>query len=61
MISSITIDSATRMMNESGKAWETEGIIINKLLFQDDIFTVNRTKDIQETRNIIETFQNLKR
>ena len=49
------------MMNEAGKAWEIEGIIINTLLFQDDIFTVNRTKDIQEKRNIIETFQNLKR
>ena len=61
VISSITIDSLTRMMNESGKAWEIEGTKMNPLLFQDDIFAVNRTKDIQETINIIETFQNLKR
>ena len=61
VISSITINSLTRMMNESGKAWEIEGIKMNPLLFQDDIFAVNRTKDIQETINIIETFQNLKR
>ena len=61
VISSITIDSLTRMMNESGKAWEIEGIKMNPLLFQDDIFAVNRTKDIQETINIIETFQKPKK
>ena len=34
---------------------------LNPLLFQDDIFAVNKTGDIQETVKIIETFQNLKR
>ena len=38
-----------------------EGTKMNPLLFQYDIFAVNRIKDIQETINIIETFQNLKR
>ena len=34
---------------------------LNPLLFQDDIFAANKTEEIQETVNIIETFQNLKR
>merc|ERR1711874_538381 len=34
---------------------------INPLLFQDDIIAINKTKDIQKTVNVIETFQHLKR
>ena len=60
-ISALTIDSLTRIIEEHGKVWEIGGIKINPLLFQDDIFAVNKTEDIQETISIIETFQNLKR
>ena len=38
-----------------------DGTRINPLLFQDDIIAINKTKDIQETVNAIETFQHLKR
>ena len=34
---------------------------MNPLLFQDDIFAVNKTCDIKETVKIIEIFQNIKR
>ena len=61
VLSAITIDSLTRIMNNFEKKWNIEGTEIDPLLFQDDIFAVNRTEDIQETVNIIETFQNLKR
>ena len=61
VISALTIDSLTRMMERVEKRWEIGEIKINPLLFQDDIFAVNETKNIQETVNIIETFQNLKK
>ena len=61
VISAITIDSLTRMVEENGKSWEMEGIKINPLLFQDDIFLANKTKEMKESIDIIETFQNLKR
>ena len=61
VLSAITIDSLTRIMNNFEKKWNIEGTEIDPLLFQDDIFAVNRTEDIQETVNVIETFQNLKR
>ncbi|CAL4126002.1 unnamed protein product [Meganyctiphanes norvegica] len=60
VISAITIDSLTRIMNKQ-KTWNIGDIKINPLLFQDDIFAANKTKDIQETVNVIQTFQNLKR
>ena len=61
VISAITIDSLTRILDKCENIWEIEGIKFKPLLFQDDIFAVNKTKDIQKTVNIIETFQNLKR
>ena len=61
VISAITIDSLTRMMDSDRNIWEIEGTKINPLLFQDDIIAINRTKDIQKTVNTIETFQHLKR
>ena len=61
VISAITIDSLTRMVEENGKSWEMEGIKINPLLFQDDIFLANKTKEMKESIDIIETFQTLKR
>merc|ERR1712055_121760 len=61
VISVLTIDSLTRMMERVETRWEIGEIKINPLLFQDDIFAVNETKNMQETVNIIETFQNLKK
>ena len=61
VISAITIDSLTRIIDKCENTWEAQGIKFKPLLFQDDIFAVNKTKDIQKTVNIIETFQNLKR
>ena len=61
IISAITIDSLTRILDKCENIWEVDGTKIKPLLFQDDIITVNRTKDIQKTVNIIETFQHLKR
>ena len=61
VISAITIDSLTRMLDKCESIWEIEGNKINPLLYQEDIIIVNRTKDMQKTVNIIETFQNLKR
>ena len=62
VISSITMDSLTRIMSESGKnIWEIEGIKIYPLIFQDDIIAVNKTEDIQATVEKIEGFQYLKR
>ena len=57
VLSAITIDSLTRIMNNFEKKWNIEGTEIDPLLFQDDVFAVNRTEDIQETVNIIEMFQ----
>ena len=61
VISAITIDSLTRILESNDSIWEIEGTKINPLLFQDDIIAINRTKDIQKTVNMIETFQHLKR
>ena len=61
VISAITIDSLTRILELNENIWEIEGTKINPLLFQDDIIAINRTKDIQKTVNTIETFQHLKR
>ena len=61
VISAMTIDSLTRMLDNCESIWEIEGTKINPLLFQDDIIAINKTKDIQKTVNIIETFQHLKR
>ena len=61
VISTLTIDSLTRIIENHGKSWEIGGAKMNPLLFQDDIFAVNKTCDIKETVKIIETFQNLKR
>ena len=61
VISAMTIDSLTRMLDNCESIWEIEGTKINPLLFQDDIIAINKTKDIQKTVNIIETFQNLKK
>ena len=61
VISAITIDSLTRMLDKCKCIWEIEGNKINPLLFQDDIIIVNRTKDMKKTVNVIETLQNLKR
>ena len=52
---------ACSTIDKCENTWEVEGIKFKPLLFQDDIFAVNKTKDIQKTVNIIETFQNLKR
>ena len=61
VISALTIDSLTRIIENHGKSWEIGGAKMNPLLFQDDIFAANKTSDIKETVKIIETFQNLKR
>ena len=61
VISSITMDSLTRIMRESEKTWEIEGIKMYPLLFQDDIFVVNKAENIQASVDEIEGFQNLKR
>ena len=61
VISALTIDSLTRILEKCDSIWEIEGTKIKPLLFQDDIIAINRTKDIQKTVNIIETFQHLKR
>merc|ERR1711874_662490 len=51
----------TRVIERHGKIWKIGERRLNPLLFQDDIFTANKTEEIQETVKIIETFQNLKR
>ena len=61
VVSSLTIDSLTRILDKCENTWEVEGTKIKPLLFQDDIIAINRTKDIQKTVNLIETFQHLKR
>ena len=61
VISALTIDSLTRIIEKHGQSWKIGGTRLNPLLFQDDIFAANKTEEIQETVNIIETFQNLKR
>ena len=61
VISAITIDSLTRIIENHGKTWEIGGTKMNPLLFQDDIFAANKTDDMKETVKIIETFQNIKR
>ena len=61
VVSALTIDSLTRILDKCENIWEIEGTKINPLLFQDDIITINKTKDIQKTVNIIEAFQHLKR
>ena len=61
VISALTIDSLTRILDKCENIWEVDGTKIKPLLFQDDIIAINKTKDIQETVNIIETFQHLKR
>ena len=61
VISALTIDSLTRILDKCENIWEVEGTKIKPLLFQDDIIAINKTKDIQKTVNIIETFQHLKR
>ena len=61
VISAITIDSLTRILDKCENIWEVDGTRINPLLFQNDIIAINKTKDIQETVNAIETFQHLKR
>ena len=61
VISAITIDSLTRIIEKYGKSWEVGGTKIHPLIFQDDICSANRSEDIQKTVKIIETFQNLKR
>ena len=48
VISAITIDSITRMLNRCESIWEIGGTRINPLLFQDDIIAINKTKDIQK-------------
>merc|ERR1712055_528572 len=61
VISAITIDSLTRIIDKYGKSWDIGGSKMNPLIFQDDICAANRTEDIQKTVKIIETFQHLKR
>ena len=61
VMSAITIDSLTRILDKCECILEVNGTKIYPLLFQDDIIVVNKTKDIQKTVNIIETFQHLKR
>jgi len=50
-----------RIIERHGKSWEIGETRLNRLLFQDDIFTSNKTEGIQEAVKIIETFQNPKR
>ena len=61
VISALTIDSLTRIIEENVKCWAIGEIRINPLLFQDDIFAANKKKEIEETVEIIETFQKLRR
>ena len=61
VVSAITIDSLTRMLDKCDSIWKIGETRINPLLFQDDIIAINRTKNIQKTVNVIETFQHLKR
>ena len=61
VISTLIIDSLTRVIERHGKSWKIGETKLNPLLFQDDIFVANKTEEIQETVKIIETFQNLKR
>ena len=61
VISALTIDSLTRILDKCENIWEVEVTKIKPLLFKDDIIAINKTKDIQKTVNIIETFQHLKR
>ena len=61
VVSAITIDSLTRMVDKCDSLWKIGETRINPLLFQDDIIAINKTKNIQKTVNVIETFQHLKR
>ena len=61
VVSTITIDSLTRMLDRCESIWKIGETRINPLLFQDDIIAINKTKNIQKTVNVIETFQHLKR
>ena len=61
VVSAITIDSLTRMLDKCDSIWKIGETRINPLLFQDDIIAINKTKNIQKTVNVIETFQHLKR
>ena len=60
-ISAMTIDSLTRIIENHGGSWQIGGIQIHPLLFQDDIFAVSKTENMQKLINKIEVFQNLKR
>ena len=57
----MTIDSITRIIENHGESWEIGGIKIHPLLFQDDIFAVNKTEHMQRMIKNIEVGQNLKR
>ena len=57
----MTIDSITRIIENHGESWEIGGIKIHPLLFQDDIFAVNKTEHMQRMIKSIEVCQNLKR
>ena len=59
-ISAMTIDSITRIIENHGESWEIGGIKIHPLLFQDDIFAVNKTEHMQRMIKNIEVGQNLK-
>ena len=48
VISAITIDSLTRILDKCENIWEVDGTRINLLLFQDDIIVINKSKDIQK-------------
>merc|ERR1712240_88860 len=48
VISAITIDSLTRLLNNCENVWKVEGTRINPLLFQDDIIVINKTEGIQK-------------
>ena len=61
VISAITIDSLTRIIEENDNCWAIGETRLNPLLFQDDIFAANKTKELEETVKTIEAFQNLKR
>ena len=56
VISALTIDSLTRIIERHGNSWKIGETRLNPLLFQDDIFAANKTDEIQETVKIIETF-----
>ena len=44
VISAITIDSLTRILDSDRNIWEIEGTKIKPFLFQDDIIAINKTK-----------------